>query len=163
MDCQIFPILSPSSGMPLATVLASRFDRSFALYRDFADSLDESSLGEKLPGLPSNAIGLQLWCVVGARESYARAIRAGSWAGFACSLASPMEKIPVSGALARSADEVRTVLGGIDGFSETQQGLVLDLLEHEAAHQGQLIRYLYGLRLAIPESWRSRYALSNMT
>lgn len=34
-------------------------------------------------------------------------------------------------------------------------------LEHEAAHQGQLIRYLYGLRLAIPESWRKRYALSD--
>jgi hypothetical protein len=149
--------------MSLATVLASRFDRSFALYRDFADSLDESTLRENLPDLPSNAIGLQLWCVVGARESYARAIRAGSWSGFACSLAAPMEKEPVVEALGRSGDELRTVLDGIDDFSETQQGLILDLLEHEAAHQGQLIRYLYGLRLAIPESWRARYALSNLT
>jgi len=163
MDCQILPILSPSSGMSFATVLASRFDRSFALYRDFADSLEEPTLAEKLPGLPSNTIGLQLWCVVGARESYARAIRGGSWTGFACSLNSPREKVPVIGALGRSADEMRTVIDGIEGFSETQQGLVLDLLEHEAAHQGQLIRYLYGLRLAIPESWRSRYALSDLT
>lgn len=149
--------------MSLATVLVSRLERAFALYRDFADSLNDSSLGEKLPGLPSNTIGLQLWCVVGARESYARAIRAGSWAGFACSLASPMEKERVVEALVRSADEVRTVLGGIDGFSQPQQGLILDLLEHEAAHQGQLIRYLYGLRLAIPESWRARYALGDLT
>ena len=149
--------------MSLATALASRLERSFTLYRDFAESLDEPTLGEKLPGLPSNVIGLQLWCVVGARESYARAIQAGSWAGFACSLASPMEKIAVAGALGRSADEVRTVLNGIEGFSETQQGLILDLLEHEAAHQGQLIRYLYGLRLPIPESWRARYALSDLT
>jgi len=149
--------------MSLPAALASRFERSFALFRDFADSLDGSSLTEKLPDLPSNAIGLQLWCVVGARESYARAIRAASWEGFACSLTSPMEKIPVIGALGRSADEVRTVLDGSEGFSETQLGLVLDLLEHEAAHQGQLIRYLYGLRLPIPESWRARYALSDLT
>jgi hypothetical protein len=147
--------------MSLATVLASRFDRSFALYRDFAESLEESSLTEKLPGLPSNPIGLQLWCVVGARESYARAIRAGSWAGFACSLASPMEKVPVTDALARSADEVRLVLDGIDACSETQGELLFGLLEHESAHQGQLIRYLYGLRFAIPESWRARYGLSD--
>jgi hypothetical protein len=149
--------------MSLTTVLASRLGRSFALYSDFADSLNDSNLAEKLPGLPSNAIGLQLWCIVGARESYARAIRAGSWSGFACSLASPMEKIPVLEAVDRSAEDVRLVLDGIDGFSATQQGLVLDLLEHEVAHQGQLIRYIYGLRLAIPESWRARYALSDLT
>jgi len=34
-----------------------------------------------------------------------------------------------------------------------------NLLEHEAQHHGQLIRYLYGLRLPIPASWKSRYAL----
>ena len=38
-------------------------------------------------------------------------------------------------------------------------GLVLDLLEHEAAHHGQLIRYLYGLDLPIPDSWKRKYAL----
>jgi hypothetical protein len=149
--------------MSLARVLASRLDRSFQLYREFIEVLDEAVLGEKLPGLPSNAIGLQLWCVVGARESYTRAIREGAWSGFACSLTSPVEKIPVAGALGRSADEVRTVLDGIESFSEPQQALILDLLEHEVAHQGQLIRYLYGLRLAIPGSWRARYALSDLT
>lgn len=149
--------------MSLPSVIVSRLDRSFALFRDFADSLNDSSLAEKLPGLPSNAIGLQLWCVVGARESYARAIRSGSWAGFACSLASPMKKEPVLEALGRSAGEVRHVLDGIERFSETQQGLILDLIEHEASHQGQLIRYLYGLRLAIPDSWRARYALGDLT
>ena len=74
-----------------------------------------------------------------------------------------MEKIRLAGALGRSADEVRTVLDGSADFSEMQLGLALDLLEHEAAHQGQLIRYLYGLRLPIPESWRSRYALTDLT
>jgi hypothetical protein len=74
-----------------------------------------------------------------------------------------MEKIPVTDALARSADEVRLVLDGIDACSETQGDLLLGLLEHESAHQGQLIRYLYGLRFAIPESWRARYGLSDLS
>lgn len=147
--------------MSLATVLASRLERSFALYDDFVASLDEAALGESLPGLPSNAIGLQLWCVVGARESYTLAIRTGGWAGFSCSLVAPLEKESVVAALARSATEASDVFPLIDGFSAAQQGFLLDWLEHEAAHQGQLIRYLYGLRLAIPESWRKRYALSD--
>jgi hypothetical protein len=40
-----------------------------------------------------------------------------------------------------------------------QRRLAMDLLEHEVAHHGQLIRYLCGLRIDIPESWKSRYAL----
>lgn len=149
--------------MSLARVLASRLDRSFDLYREFIEVLDETLLGEKLPGLPSNAIGLQLWCVVGARESYTRAIRAGAWSGFACSLHSPLEGASVAEALRRSAGESRELFPGIDSFTETQQELLVDWLEHEAAHQGQLIRYLYGLRLPIPESWRARYALSELS
>jgi hypothetical protein len=46
------------------------------------------------------------------------------------------------------------------GFHDDVRGrLVLDLLEHEAAHHGQLIRYLYGLKLPIPAGWKRRYAL----
>jgi hypothetical protein len=63
----------------------------------------------------------------------------------------------------RSPTEARVLFTLIDGFSAAQQGFLLDWLEHEAAHQGQLIRYLYGLRLAIPQSWRKRYALSDPT
>ncbi len=145
--------------MPLPSILAERFDRSFALYRDLIDAIDEEVLASKLPGLPSNTVGLQLWCVVGARESFALAIQANEWAGFSCSLDSVTRKTPVADALHRSAEGVSEVLGAIDSFTEVQNRLIVDLLEHEAAHQGQLIRYLYGLRLAIPESWKARYAL----
>lgn len=145
--------------MSLPSILAERFDRSFALYRDLIDAIDEEALASKLPGLPSNTVGLQLWCVVGARESFALAIRANEWSGFSCSLDSVTRKTPVADALRRSAEGVSEVLGAIDSFTEVQNRLIVDLLEHEAAHQGQLIRYLYGLRLAIPESWKARYAL----
>ncbi len=103
--------------------IRSRFVRSQELFRELVASIAEPVLAECLPGLPSNSIGAQLWCVVGARESYGRAIEAGEWSAATCALA-------------------------------------LDCLEHEASHQGQLIRYLYGLDLEIPPGWQDRYALT---
>jgi len=64
-----------------ADVIRERVQESLALYEEFASALPEASLASILPGLPSNAIGDQLWCVVGARESFTRAIDAASgWA-----------------------------------------------------------------------------------
>lgn len=146
---------------PLLSTVRERLDRSCSLYRDLIETLEESRLGETLPNLRSNTIGLQLWCVVGARESYTKAIRENEWAGFSCSLLTATEKGEVAAALERSGDALSAVLRASDSFSEAQCRLIVDLLEHEAAHQGQLIRYLYGLRLAIPESWKSRFALAD--
>jgi hypothetical protein len=97
--------------------------------------------------------------VVGARESYARAIAAGEWSGYSCSLSEPGDPAEVAAALDRSADAVTMVLASLRDHTAAQTGLLLDLLEHEAQHHGQLIRYLYALRLPIPASWKSRYAL----
>jgi hypothetical protein len=145
--------------MVSTAVVKTSFDRSFGLYRDLLACLDASVLASGLAGLPSNTIGAQLWCVVGARESYARAISAGGWAGFTCSLDEPGDLGKVAAALDSSASAVSQALGQLDEASDAQDRLVLDLLEHEAQHHGQLIRYLYALRLPIPASWKSRYAL----
>ena len=144
----------------LSTTVKNSFDRSFKLYDDLAQSLDESNLNSKLLNLPSNTIGLQLWCVVGARESYARAIVADKWLGFSCSLEKPQDKEDVLAALGNSGKVVLEVLVDVDNFSDVQNQLVMDLLEHECQHHGQLIRYIYALKLDIPESWKTRYALS---
>lgn len=145
--------------MPITATIEAGFHRSFGLYDDLIASMDKEALGSKLPGLPSNTMGLQLWCVVGARESFTKAIEANQWSGFSCSLESVVEKESVAEALRRSAESVSEILGSIDTYSDVQNRLIVDLLEHEAAHQGQLIRYMYGLKLAIPDSWKSRYAL----
>ena len=147
--------------MALADVLRANFERSMRLYDDLLVALPESALGMKLPGVPSNTIGAQLWCVVGARESYARAVEAGAWSGFACSLTSAgaRDKPAVQAALVTSAGAVVAKLAQLESFDDARTRFIADLLEHEAAHQGQLIRYLYGLKLAIPESWKARYAL----
>jgi hypothetical protein len=143
----------------LTTAVQERFERSFTLYRDFMGSVDAGALASKLPGIRSNSIGSQLWCVVGARESYSRAIVAGAWSGFSCSLENTQDTAAVMASLESSEAKVREVLRGAGSATEAGARLLLDLLEHEAAHQGQLIRYLYALDLTIPESWRARYAL----
>jgi hypothetical protein len=145
--------------LSISSALRSNFDRSFGLYRDLVASLDSDTLRSHLGPIPSNTIGQQLWCVVGARESYARAIVAGSWSGFSCSLDDVADPAKVAASLKRSESVVLDALKAVETYTAAQSSLILDLLEHEAAHQGQLIRYLYGLRLAIPPSWKARYAL----
>ena len=145
--------------MPITKTIRESFERSFGLYRAFVDTVDESAVESKLPQVPSNTIGNQMWCVVGARESYCNAIQAGEWRGFSCSLKDVANKEKVAEALDRSAHDVLEALENIETYSDAQNRLIVDLLEHEIAHQGQLIRYLYGLGLSIPESWKVRYAL----
>ncbi len=145
--------------MALTATVVESFERSFGMYRDLAESLDARALAAHLGELPSNAIGAQLWCVVGARESYARAIGVGRWAGFTCSLDDTGDPDEVLASLDRSADAVLAVTADIDSWDDGRNRLLLDLLEHEAQHHGQLIRYLYGLGLGVPASWRARYAL----
>ena len=145
--------------MDIGKIIEDSFVRSFGLYDDLIASLEEATLAARLPQIPSNALGLQLWCVVGARESFSRAIAADQWSGFHCSLETATEKAPVAEALHQSALAVSQVLKSLASYIDVQNRLIIDLLEHEAAHHGQLIRYLYGLRLAIPQSWKSKYAL----
>lgn len=147
--------------MAATTVIQERLASAFALYDELVAELPEASLASTLPGLRSNAIGDQLWCVVGARESYARAIEAGEWSGFGCSLSATgsREREAVARALSASGAVALRAVAELDPAHEARCRLSLQLLEHEAAHHGQLIRYLYGLKLPVPAGWRSRYAL----
>jgi len=138
-------------------LLKTRLERSFALTADLVDHLDGTALGVDLPDLPSNRVSGQLWCVVGARESYSAAIEAGEWQGFSCSLKARDDKVAVLAALRSSAER----LSGIDfeSLADRQVELGFDLLEHEIQHHGQLIRYVYGNRLSFPGSWNRRYTV----
>lgn len=139
--------------------LLRRLERAGQLYDDLATVLTPELLGARLGDLPSSTIGEQLWCVVGARESYTRAAREGGWKGFTSSLDSASASDPeaVARILRSSLAEVRATLeSGLDAAGQRWLG---DLLEHETQHHGQLIRYLYGLGIDRPVSWRERYAL----
>lgn len=61
-------------------LVINKISRAFALTQDLVEYLDEANLQLKLPNLPSNTIGEQFWCMVGARESYLKAIqKMGGW------------------------------------------------------------------------------------
>ena len=140
--------------------LTKRFERTNSLFLDAVEAFGREHLDSKLGDLPSNAVGAQYWCVVGARESYLRAAKSGEWRGFTCRLA-PGTRDPetIASALRASHDEVSAFLVDAPELSEVEENWMLDLLEHEVQHHGQLIRYLYGLRVEPPQSWIDRYAL----
>lgn len=137
--------------------LRTRLDRAFQLTFDLVRHLDESFLRLDLPNLPSNHISGQLWCIVGARESYIKAIEAGSWQGFSCSLETPRVKESVLAALVDSHNLFARL--SFDELNGKQVELAFDLLEHEVQHHGQLIRYVYGNGLTFPQSWNKRYTV----
>jgi uncharacterized damage-inducible protein DinB len=128
-------------------------------HRELVESLSEEDLSKKLADR-SNTIGAQFWCVVGARESYAKAIESDGWVGFSCSLSGQgtISKELVVEALARSERLLAATAEAVE-WTDTRDGLLLDLLEHEAQHQGQIIRYMYALGRSFPESWVARWAL----
>lgn len=133
--------------MAMNKLLQRRLDLAFKLTHDLVAHLDETSLGLNLSGLPSNRIADQLWCIVGARESYTRAIELGGWQGFSCSLKTPQVKQAVLGALDATHKRVKEI--DFSALGDAQIGFAFDLLEHELQHHGQLIRFVYGNRLTV--------------
>lgn len=144
--------------------IVAHLGESFLAYRDLAETMPAEALDQKLSDR-SNTIGAQFWCVVGARESYTRAIETGEWAGFSCSLSG--DDVVVQGrvieALDASQNEFDRVVSQPDwtesDWTQSRDDLLLALLEHEIQHQGQLIRYVYGLGYEFPGSWVQRWAL----
>ncbi|WP_434811626.1 DinB family protein [Microbacterium sp. bgisy189] len=142
-----------------SALLTARLRAANGLYLDLIDVLTPDLLTARLPGVRSAPIWNQFWCVVGARESYVRWSRAGAWQGFACSLERIEEPGEIRSALARSMDEATAWLRGLAPDDEAGWGIAVHLLEHETQHHGQLIRYLYGVPLPMPQSWIDAYAL----
>jgi len=137
--------------------LKAKLDRAFKLTHELVVHLDENSLSLDLPGLPSNRIAGQLWCMVGARESYTRAIEMGGWQGFSCSLSTPRVKQSVLAALEATHKQMSVI--DFTDLTDVQIEFAFDLLEHEIQHHGQLIRFVYGNVLTFPDSWNQRYTV----
>ncbi|GAA2916290.1 hypothetical protein JOD62_002634 [Microbacterium keratanolyticum] len=145
----------------MISLLRARLSQAQRLYDDFLSEMTPQLLASRLRDLPSNTIGQQLWCVIGARESFAAAARAGAWQGFDCSLQHEhlSDAAAVRDTLSRSAFDVDSWVSGLDVSDEDSLRYALALLEHEAMHHGQLLRYLYAFDVPRPQSWQELYAL----
>ena len=131
----------------------------FASHQDLAESLPDEAFAQRL-SVPSNTIGAQFWCLIGTRESFARAISEGVWAGWNCSMSGEEtgDKQKVVQVLKQAAQQFEDTLTSTE-WTNTRDGMLLDLLEHESQHQGQLIRFVYGLKHKFPTSLAERWAL----
>ena len=143
-------------------LVGEKLHEAMSLHQELVTTLPPTALSLKLPELPSNTIGSQLWCVAGARESYVNAIRAGQWQGFTCRVtrAGSKDRDRMVVALHETAALAKDCLADASlHWTPERERLLLTLLEHEVQHHGQLIRYLYANRLPFPSSWKHRYAL----
>jgi uncharacterized damage-inducible protein DinB len=129
--------------------LQARFDA----YADLIDQLDDDTLQEKFDIAKHKSLAEHLWCIVGARESYAKALVAGQWQGFGCSITGSTQQDFRDG-LRSSADEVVSAICAVDDWTDEREALLATLSEHEVMHEGQIIRHVLGTGHTLPPSWK---------
>ena len=95
-----------------------------------------------------------LWCLIGARESYARAIANGVWAGFRCSMRSCAAD-DFKSKLDESAEAVKEAIAGVERTA-ARLSLLAALNEHEVMYEGQIVSATCMRskdHLPLPASW----------
>jgi len=140
--------------------ITARLAQALALTDSLVDALDDAALEKHCGDARSNNIGSQFWCLVGARESYARAIKTGKWSGFSCSLegAETKRAAAMREAMQKAGQDLFESIQGVEPDTD-RLNLLFDLLEHEAQHHGQLIRYFYANDIEFPTEFADRYSL----
>ena len=136
----------------MRTTIIKKLEERFAAYADLIAQTDDTALEAKLEVEKHKSLKEHLWCIVGARQSYAKALSANAWQGFSCDMTG-FESADFKDALANSAADVLTVIRSIEDWTEQREGLLATLAEHEVMHEGQIIRHLYGVGSNPPASW----------
>lgn len=132
----------------------------FSQYKELVERSSEGLLVRELAIPKNKTLGEHLWCVIGARESYAKSFPKGQWAGFSSSLerGDIGDKAKVLEHLTSSAQKAKNAIEHVSEWNDNRTELLLNLLEHETMHEGQIIRLVYGLEESLPKSWVDRWA-----
>lgn len=151
----------------LSRVYLQQWEGIRGMTYDYLAVLSPTDLSLRLPFPESQDLLYQLWCMVGAHESYLRELQAGSWQGFSCSLDALQDyTLEAIARQMRTSDQaMAALLGEMDLEALMTDGrhkyeVVQRMIEHEMHHHGQLIAFLYCHHLPIPESWARKWALS---
>ncbi|NKC00309.1 MAG: hypothetical protein GKR90_17735 [Pseudomonadales bacterium] len=132
--------------------ITDRFTARLDAYTDLADLLDDNLLGQRIDVPKHKSLAEHLWCIVGARESYSKAIDEGEWSGFSCSLQALTTK-DIQSKLIESASRATEVILAVEDWTPERTKLLATLVEHETMHEGQIIRHMYAIGRTLPESW----------
>ncbi|MBU2896758.1 hypothetical protein [Vibrio hepatarius] len=119
---------------------------------DLVESLEPSLLTSQLDIVKSKSVSEHMWCIVGARESYSRALSLGKWDGFSCSLEETDNPSNIIAKLHSSEEAFNNEINKVHDWTPERHDLLVHLLEHETMHEGQLIRHIYALKQELPNS-----------
>ena len=132
------------------TVVANLRKR-FDFYADLVEQVDEQTLNAT-PDMPrSRSLGLHLWCIVGSRESFSKALAAGEMQGWSSS-ATKFERDEFIAKLATSAQTLLDAIDAVQEWTPERDALLAQIAEHEVMHEGQIIRLMLGLNKPLPTS-----------
>jgi len=137
----------------MRSTIINNLETRMHAYADLVNQTDAAALEEKVDVPKHKSLKEHLWCVVGARESYTKALEANGWQGFNCSMTS-FEVKDFEMALANSSATLMSILQGIDDWTPEREELLGTLAEHEVMHEGQIIRHLYAVGRVAPPSWK---------
>ena len=131
--------------------IVENLTKRLGFYADLVGQVDDATITAELDVPRSRSLGLHLWCIVGTRESYAKAIVVGEMQGWASSV-KKLERDELAAKLAASG---RTLLDAIDNVADwtpERDKLLAEVAEHEVMHEGQIIRLMFGLEKPLPSS-----------
>ena len=135
----------------MRTALIASLEKRLRFYADLAERIDDETVQADLPVPGHRSLGLHLWCVVGARESYAKSIIAGEKGDWSSSVAE-LSRGEFIAKLATSGDALLEAVRSVTRWTPERDRLLLEVAEHEVMHEGQIIRLMLGLRKPVPAS-----------
>lgn len=132
------------------TIIANLRKR-FDFYADLVAQVDEEAINAELDIPRHRSLGMHLWCIVGSRESFARAIAAGKMEGWQSSV-TKFERDEFTAKLAGSSQELLGAIEAVREWTPERDQLLAQIAEHEVMHEGQIIRLMFGLEKPLPAS-----------
>lgn len=136
----------------MRNIVIKNIESRFKSILDIVESIEPKLLTKQLDIAKSKSVGEHMWCIVGARESYSRSLIKGDWDGFVCSLERDDNLEEIVDALNSSKMLFEQSVKSVENWTQARDELLVNLLEHESMHEGQLIRHIYGLGYSLPDS-----------
>ncbi len=132
-------------------IVVDNLGKRFGFYADLIADTDEATINAAMDVPRHRSLGMHLWCIVGARESYAKAIEAGAMQRWSSSV-TKFEPEEFTAKLASSAQALQDAIDAVEDWTPERERLLADIAEHEVMHEGQIIRLMFGLEKPLPES-----------
>lgn len=158
--------MQKSENNTLAEIFVARLAHNMEMTGELAEHFSEVSYRAcAYSGDEDSELSKQFWCIIGARNSYSKAIKEGSWQGFDCPIKRTEARIK-STTLAQLLRSKDTVLNTVYACANNAEQFlaaapqILRILEHEISHHGHIIRYAKALNIDFPSDFSQHYQIT---